>query len=125
MSRNEDPEVDRLEHDLRQRRPKTRGPRKMAEVLSGLLARRGYAQQLSRNQFTDAWREAVGGGLAAGTCAGAVKRGVLEVIVRDSATLQELTFQKKRLLQQLARLVPEPPIRDLRFRVGEIPREES
>ena len=44
----------------------------------------------------------------------------MEVIVAHSALVQELGFQKATLLATLARLLPDEPIRDLRFRVGTI-----
>ena len=49
---------------------------------------------------------------------GNVRRSVLEVTVRNSAVLQELTFQKTQLLGELSRLLPDQNIRDLRFRIG-------
>jgi predicted nucleic acid-binding Zn ribbon protein len=121
MDAPQDREIRGLQEDLQRRRPKTRGPRKMADVLSGLMARRGYAQQLSHGQCAEAWRQSVGEHLARHSHAGVVRRGVLEVTVRNSTVMQELSFQKKRLLQQLAQLVPDQRIRDVRFRVGAIP----
>jgi hypothetical protein len=58
--------------------------------------------------------------LAKHTRAGGMRRGVLEVIVRSSAVLQELSFEKRRLVARLAQLLPLRRIRDVRFRVGEI-----
>jgi predicted nucleic acid-binding Zn ribbon protein len=96
------------------------GPKKIADVMSDLLARRGYARQQSASQLAEVWAAAVGESFAADTRAGNVRRGVLEIIVRHSALVQELTFRKKQLLQTLATHVPERKIRDLRFRVGPI-----
>lgn len=52
--------------------------------------------------------------------AGQVRRGVLEVLVANSTVMQELSFEKTRLVARLAELVPEEKIRDLKFRVGTI-----
>jgi predicted nucleic acid-binding Zn ribbon protein len=97
-----------------------RGPRPIAEALNHLLARRGYARIQAALQFDQAWRSAAGEQLALHTRPGNVKRGVLEITVRNSSVLQELTFQKKQLLAQLQTLSVDPPIRDLRFRIGAI-----
>jgi predicted nucleic acid-binding Zn ribbon protein len=97
-----------------------RGPQKISEVLSGLLARRGYAQVQLASDYGQAWQEAAGEQFALHSRPGIVRRGVLEVAVRNSAVLQELTFRKKHLLQQLDRLLPQQNIRDLRFRVAAI-----
>ena len=93
-------------------------PKPIADVLAELLARRGYARVQSAAVCADAWRTAAGDTLAPFTRAGAVRRGVLEVIVGNSALVQEMSFQKKRLLSRLAELLPEEKIRDLKFRVG-------
>lgn len=96
-----------------------RGPQPIAEVLSRLMARRGYANQ----QMSEEWREiwsAAAGVQAGRTRPGKFSRGVLEVIVTNSAVLQELTFRKKQLLQSMQTNAPHFQIKDLRFRVGEI-----
>jgi hypothetical protein len=42
------------------------------------------------------------------------------VTVANSTLVQELSFQKPALLESLASLLPDEPIRDLRFRVGPV-----
>jgi hypothetical protein len=49
---------------------------------------------------------------------GKIRRGVLEVLVGNSAVLQELTFQKKHLLDKIVAALPDQKIRDVRFRIG-------
>lgn len=92
----------------------------MADVLSTLMARRGYAQLQSITQCQAAWQESVDQRLAQHTRAGNLRRGILEVFVRNSTVLQELSFQKKQLLKKLAEQPGEQNISDLRFRVGSI-----
>jgi len=101
-------------------KPKQSGPQRIGDVVSALLARRGYAQLQSINQCQTAWQEAVGPQLAGQTQAGNLRRGVLEIFVRNSTVLHELSFQKKQLLKKLAENTNEHKINDLRFRVGEI-----
>ena len=96
-----------------------RGPKPISEILSRLMARRGYANQ----QMSEEWREVwstVAGAQAKRTRPGKFSRGVLEVIVTNSTVLQELTFRKKQLLQSMQTHAPHFQIKDLRFRVGEI-----
>ena len=95
-------------------------PKPIAEVLSQLLARRGYAREQSAGLSADAWRSVAGEALAPYTRAGAVRRGVLEVVVSNSTLVQELSFQKQVLVSKLAQLLPDEEIRDLRFRVGAV-----
>ena len=120
MAKQVDKQLAAICKDIAGRQRYMRAPQKIADVMSGLLARRGYAQVKSNAECGDAWQQAVGGGLGDRSRAGQVRRGVLEVTVVNSAVLQELTFRKKQLLQRLQELVPNRKIRDLRFRVGAI-----
>jgi hypothetical protein len=114
---NDDDEF-HLQSDFRQKQVRVRPAKPMRDVISQLLARRGYAQVQTAAGCEAAWREAVGVKLAADSRPGAVQRGVLQVLVRDSVTLQELGFVKAKAVKALARLIPEQRIRDVRFRVG-------
>ncbi len=84
------------------------------------MARRGYAREHSASECGAAWQAAVGDAFGRFTRAGAVRRGVLEVIVGNSALMQELTFQKSVLLEKLNQSLPDENIKNLRFRVGVI-----
>jgi len=104
--------------DYRRKSIRIPPPKAMRDVLSQLLAKRGYAQVQTAATCDAAWREAVGKNLAADTRPGGVRRGVLEILVRNSASLHELGFIKAKIIKTLTKLVPEQKIRDLRFRVG-------
>ena len=91
----------------------------IGEIVSGLMARRGYGQVEAAEQLQNTWQEAAGR-LGKKTRCGAVKRGVLEVHAANSAVLQELTFQKRKILKQLQASSAGKRIRDVRFRVGPI-----
>lgn len=95
-------------------------PQKMADVLSQLVARRSYGRQQAANNVEAAWSEAAGKALASQSRVGSVRRGALEVIVANSALVQELTYQKKAIVHRLAELLPDQKIADLRVRVGAV-----
>jgi predicted nucleic acid-binding Zn ribbon protein len=116
----EDLDERNLHQDYQRKRVRIPPPKSVRDVLSQLLAKRGYAQVQTAATCEAAWREAVGQTLAAHTRAGAVRRGVLEVLVRNSATNQELAFQKTKIVKMLSQLIPEQRIKDLRFRVGSL-----
>lgn len=109
-----------LQDDFRRRQVRIPPPKSMGNVLSQLLAKRGYAQVQAAASCEAAWRQAVGEKIAASTRSGNVRRGVLEVVVRNSAVLQELAFVKAGVVKKLAQLIPEHQIRDVRFRIGTI-----
>jgi len=102
----------------RQRRPQI--PARIAVAVNRLLARRGYAQIEQQVEWDEAWRVAVGDHLAEHSKPSRLNQGVLEITVRNSTALQELTFQKRNLLKQLQAVSESDLIRDLRFRVGEL-----
>lgn len=96
-----------------------RGPLPIAEVLSRLMSRQGYANLLASDDWTDLWKE-VAGKQAQHSRVGKCSRGVLEILVRNSTVLQELTFRKKQLLAAVQQRAPQFKVKDLRFRVGAI-----
>src|SRR6202022_648754 len=96
-----------------------RGPENLAEVLSRLFTARGWGRRQGRLHLEKAWAEAAGPEIAAQTRAGALRRGVLEVVVGNAVLLQELAhYHKRRLLEQLRRRLPGQTLTDLRFRAG-------
>ena len=96
-----------------------RGPERVGEVVARLFTARGWGRSQERLRLEQAWREAAGAEHARHTRVGALRRGVLEVTVDSAVLLQELAgFHKRRLLQQLRRLLPNTAVTDLRFRAG-------
>ena len=95
-------------------------PKRASEVIAEVMQRRGYATIRQSRDFSEAWTSVAGADFAAVTEPGALKRGTLEVTVANSLVLQELTFQKQRLLADLQVALPDAGIKQLRFRVGKI-----
>src|ERR1700682_6553143 len=95
-------------------------PRPIANILSDLMARRGYGRVQAAGALSETWRQAAGEQLGRESRPGQLRRGVLEVTVSNSTLAQEMSFQKPALLKKLAQLAPHEEIRDLRFRVGPI-----
>jgi predicted nucleic acid-binding Zn ribbon protein len=102
----------------RQSDARHRAPQKASDIVAQLMAARGYARVQSAAVTRDAWNIAAGEKMSTHTTPGSLKRGVLEVLVRNSAVLQELTFQKKKILKKLVAALPDAKIEDLKFRVA-------
>lgn len=98
-------------------------PKKVADVMAQLLARRGYGRVQGNAQLQTTWEEIAGPALAKFSRANRVNRGKLEVTVSSSTMMQELTFEKKRLLTALKAALPEAKISDLKLRVGAVSRK--
>jgi predicted nucleic acid-binding Zn ribbon protein len=101
------------------RDPAGRGPEKLGEILARVFTARGWGRRQGRLHLEKAWAEAAGPDFAAQTRVGALRRGVLEVVVGNAVLLQELAhYHKRRLLEDLRRRLPHTPVNDLRFRAG-------
>jgi len=96
-----------------------KGPELVGEVLSRLFAARGWGRRQDRLRLERIWAQAIGPDHANQTRVAALRRGVLEVEVANSALLQELAhFHKRRLLAELRRRLPGVALGELRFRAG-------
>lgn len=94
-------------------------PEPIGEIVSRLFAAKGWGRRQDRARLEAIWAEAAGPQAAAETRVGALRKGVLEVIVGNAVMLQELAhFHKRRLLEQLQRRLP--TVKELRFRTGVI-----
>jgi predicted nucleic acid-binding Zn ribbon protein len=97
-----------------------KGPQTIGNILSELMARRGFARVQSAEALETAWRQAAGPLAAQYTRVGAMHRGALEIIVANSTLVQELGYQKIEILAALQQLLPDEGIKGLRFRAGNI-----
>jgi len=95
-------------------------PETIGNILSELMARRGFARIQSTEDLETAWRQAAGPLAAEYTRVGSIRRGVLEVIVANSTLVQELGYQKSDILAALQQLLPDQGIKCLRFSAGNI-----
>lgn len=105
--------------DKRDKSGRGGGPESVADILGRLFASRGWGRRSGRLQLERAWAEAAGEEYAGDTRVASLRGGRLEVEVRDSVLMQELTqFHKRRLLGELRRLMPSQTVTDIRFRAA-------
>lgn len=104
--------------DLAKRQRFVPTPRRIDGIVSELLTRRGYARVFSAENLLDAWQHAVPASIAGLSRPGKIVRGTLEVVVDNSAALQELTFIKQQVLQKLNDRLEGKEVRGLRIRVA-------
>lgn len=94
-----------------------RGPKRIGDLLTRVLTKYGVTQLTLQDELESAWGEAAGAAVARHTRPGALRRGVLEVLVDNSVLLQELEgFEKARLLAVLQEKLPQHRVVALRFR---------
>jgi predicted nucleic acid-binding Zn ribbon protein len=95
-------------------------PKRMSDILAQLVQKRGYAQVRADQAHREAWRTAAGPAIAAVTEPGKISRGTLEVTAANSLVMQELSFEKERLLAAIQAAMPEAGIKQIRFKVGQL-----
>ena len=97
-----------------------RRPKKSADILGRLMARKGYAQTESANELEEVWNQVVGLKWQTKTKVGNINRGVLEVFVASSMVNQQIGFQKRKILKEIQTRLPKNKIKDLHFRIGNV-----
>ena len=110
--------VQRALEQFASRRRYERKPKSAGELIGKLIARRGFSQELFSEELQAAWNKVAGPRFAERTRATLIRRGSLEIVVDSSPALQQLGFDKARLLRELQQELPTAGIRALRFRVG-------
>lgn len=96
-----------------------KGPENIADILGKLFTARGWGRKNERMRLESAWAEAVGESLMKDTRLMGLKRGVMEVEVRNAVLLSELTqFHKRGLLAKLRKTLVGVTLTDIKFRAG-------
>jgi predicted nucleic acid-binding Zn ribbon protein len=94
------------------------GPQSLADVLTKLIALRGFARKQGSAQLQAAWAEVAGPEWSGRTRATGIKRGVLQVSVAQAPLLSELVaFHRLSLLAKLKDQHAHLRIRDIKFRL--------
>lgn len=93
------------------------GPVRIKDVLGSLLAKYGYARSTAQKDLETAWRESTTEEIRRHATLGALRRGVLEILVDSSAVLARLeSFEKVQLLEGIQSRVTHSEIKGLKFR---------
>lgn len=96
-----------------------RGPENLSEILGRLFTSRGWGRKNDRLRLETAWAAAAGEALLKDTAVLGMKRGVLEIAVRNATLMAELTnFHKRGLLTKLRTAMPGVTLTDLKFRAA-------
>jgi hypothetical protein len=97
-----------------------RRPKKAADLIAQLMARKGWGQSTAVDELDIAWNLVATTAWSQQTQLGNVRKGVLEVIVANSALLHQLEFKKQSLVASLQQRLPQNKIKDIRFRIGNV-----
>src|SRR4051812_25072744 len=96
-----------------------KGPENIADILGRMFTSRGWGRKNDRLRLEAAWADVAGEELLKTTRVLGLKRGVLEIEVRNAVQLAELTqFHKRGLLAKLRKALTGVTLTDLKFRAG-------
>jgi predicted nucleic acid-binding Zn ribbon protein len=96
-----------------------KGPENIADILGRMFTSRGWGRKNDRLRLEAAWADAAGEELLKTTRVLGMKRGVLEIEVRNAVQLAELAqFHKRGLLAKLRKALAGVTLTDLKFRAG-------
>jgi hypothetical protein len=91
--------------------------RPIGSLINQLMSRRGYAQVSVNEMLNRTIARVLDPHLHATFLVGNLRGGVLQIFAKDSVSLQELSFRKRAILQELQKSMPECQVRELRFRI--------
>ena len=114
----EELDFNQANHLVKSRQRFFRKPKRPADILARLMARKGYSQTAKADELQQVWKKIVGDKWNSKTKVGLVKSGVLEIYVANSAVNQQLEFKKKKLLDALNKSNQKTKFKNIRFRVG-------
>jgi hypothetical protein len=119
-SQSDEQDFDQANRLINDRQFFPRRPKKAAELIAQLMARKGWGQSTAIDELDVAWKSVATTVWSQQTQLGNVRKGVLEVIVANSALLQQLEFKKQSLVASLQQRLPQNKIKDIRFRIGNV-----
>ena len=96
-----------------------REARPVAELVDRVLSGYRVAEDVRRRRILTRWSKIVGDRIAGNTAPGRIQDGVLEVRVRTSSWMQELSFIADDLVARINQMAGDPPlVREVRFNLG-------
>ena len=95
-------------------------PPGIANVLSKLISKRGYAQVQTTTLEREVWVKVAGPRFATHTRPGKIRGTSWEIFVRNSVVLHELSFAHSQLVMKLRQEWPESKVKSLKFKLGPV-----
>ncbi len=94
-------------------------------ILQGLARSQGFDVRLWEYRLQTQWRDIVGEVLAAHTWPTRIRFRKLFIAVDNSVWLHQLTYLKSTLMEKIQSEAPDLYLRDIVFRIGEIPEQKG
>jgi predicted nucleic acid-binding Zn ribbon protein len=105
-------------------RRKSKAPEPVNAVLERVLGSLNLGLKVKQYRIWDVWNSVVGEAIARQAQPQQIRAMVLWVTVSNSTWMQQLEFMKRQIVERINERIGETVIRDIRFRIGEIIKEE-
>jgi len=103
---------------------KSKAPEPVNAVLERVLGSLNLGIKVKQYRIWDVWNSVVGEAIARQAQPQQIRAMVLWVAVSNSTWMQQLEFMKRQIIERINERIGETVIRDIRFRIGEITKEE-
>ena len=103
---------------------KSKAPEPVNAVLERVLGSLNLGLKVKQYRIWDVWNSLVGEAIARQAQPQQIRAMVLWVAVSNSTWMQQLEFMKRQIIERINERIGETVIRDIRFRIGEIIKEE-
>ena len=103
---------------------KSRAPEQVSTILERVLSSLNLGIKVKQYRIWEVWDSVVGEAIARQAQPKQIRAMVLWVTVSSSTWMQQLEFMKRQIVERINERIGEKVISDIRFRIGEITREE-
>jgi predicted nucleic acid-binding Zn ribbon protein len=103
---------------------KSRAPEQVTTILERVLSSLNLGIKVKQYRIWEVWNSVVGEAIARQAQPQQIRSMVLWVTVGSSTWMQQLEFMKRQIVERINERIGEKVISDIRFRIGEITREE-
>lgn len=97
-------------------------PQRAKKVLDEVLQGLGLARRVEEGKVSQVWEEAVGKKIAAHARPTKMQDGKLSVEVDNTTWVQQLTFLKKRIIDEINKQTGKEIVREITFKIGKVGR---
>jgi len=104
---------------------KKRTPEKINSILERVLSGFNLGIKVSQYQIWEVWDSVVGQHIARHAQPHQIRHMVLWTVVSNSTWMQQLEFTKHAIIDRLNERIGEKVIKDMRFRIGELPHPDK
>jgi len=102
-------------------RRKKRFPEKVDSILERTLSKLNLGIKVKQYQIWEVWDSVVGEHIARQAQPYQIRNMILWITVSSSTWMQQLEFMKQQIIDRLNERIGEKVIKDIRFRIGELP----